>query len=79
MTKKLAVHPMNLSPRCGAKTRRGTECKCPAMANGKCKLHGGKSTGAPGNKNAWRHGLRSAEMASMRAMARAMRDSLKSI
>jgi hypothetical protein len=31
--------------RCGAKTRRGSECKCPAMANGRCRLHGGLSTG----------------------------------
>jgi hypothetical protein len=33
------------APRCGAKTRAGTSCKCPAMANGRCRLHGGKSTG----------------------------------
>lgn len=32
--------------KCGAKTRRGTECKDIAMANGRCKRHGGKSTGA---------------------------------
>ena len=30
---------------CGARTRRGSACRCPAMANGRCKLHGGKSTG----------------------------------
>jgi hypothetical protein len=33
------------APRCGAKTRRGTLCQCPAMANGRCRIHGGKSTG----------------------------------
>ncbi|WP_416194501.1 hypothetical protein [Sphingomonas sp. 10B4] len=28
----------------------------------RCKLHGGKSTGAPkGNKNSWKHGARSGE------------------
>lgn len=33
--------------RCGAKTRRGTECQRPAFKNnGRCELHGGKSTGA---------------------------------
>src|SRR5216683_4808653 len=32
--------------RCGAKTRRGTSCQCPAMKNGRCRLHGGLSTGA---------------------------------
>lgn len=31
--------------RCGAKTRRATRCQCPAMANGRCRLHGGLSTG----------------------------------
>jgi TatA/E family protein of Tat protein translocase len=31
--------------RCGAKRRRGTPCQCPAMANGRCRLHGGLSTG----------------------------------
>jgi len=33
--------------RCGAKTRRGTECQRPAYKrSGRCGLHGGKSTGA---------------------------------
>jgi hypothetical protein len=31
--------------RCGAKNRRGFPCQCPAMSNGRCRLHGGKSTG----------------------------------
>lgn len=31
--------------RCEAKTRRGTLCQGPAMPNGRCRLHGGKSTG----------------------------------
>ena len=31
--------------RCNAKTRHGTPCQCPAMANGRCRLHGGLSTG----------------------------------
>jgi hypothetical protein len=31
--------------RCGAKTRRRTPCQCPAMQNGRCRLHGGLSTG----------------------------------
>lgn len=30
---------------CGAKTRKGTSCQCKAMANGRCKYHGGMSTG----------------------------------
>ena len=33
--------------RCGAKTRKGTPCQRPAYKrNGRCGLHGGKSTGA---------------------------------
>src|SRR5262249_52774776 len=39
--------PMHLSPRCGARTRRLTQCQSPAMPNGRCRMHGGKSTGAP--------------------------------
>jgi hypothetical protein len=31
--------------RCGAKNRKGTPCQCPAMRNGRCRLHGGLSTG----------------------------------
>lgn len=33
------------APHCGAKTRRGTLCKTRAMANGRCRMHGGLSTG----------------------------------
>ena len=32
--------------KCGAKTRAKTSCKSPAMKNGRCRMHGGKSTGA---------------------------------
>jgi hypothetical protein len=36
----------NLAPRCGAKARTtGCPCRAPAMKNGRCRLHGGKSTG----------------------------------
>ena len=56
---KLAMHR---SPRCGARTRKGeTACRSPAMANGRCRMHGGKSPGAPqGNVNALKHGRYSA-------------------
>ena len=44
--------------RCGAKTRSGARCKLPPMANGRCRMHGGTSTGAPpGNTNAVKHGF----------------------
>jgi hypothetical protein len=54
--------PMHLSRRCGARTRRGSGCQSPAMPNGRCRLHGGKSPGAPkGNKNSYIHGYYAAE------------------
>lgn len=41
--KALALHP-----RCGAHCRRtGNACRNPAMKNGRCRMHGGKSTGRP--------------------------------
>jgi len=33
-------------PRCGAKTRSGGSCGHYSMPNGRCRYHGGKSTGA---------------------------------
>jgi hypothetical protein len=54
--------PMHLSPRCGARTRSGSPCQSPAMPNGRCRMHGGKSPGAPNsNRNAFKHGLYTAE------------------
>lgn len=42
---------------CGAKTRAGHPCRNGPMSNGRCRMHGGKSTGAPkDNKNAVTHG-----------------------
>ncbi len=56
------------APRCGAKTRSGTPCRSPAMKNGRCRMHGGMSTGPrtkKGKKRArrgnWKHGKYSAE------------------
>ena len=39
--------PMHLSPRCGARTRSRNSCQSPAMPNGRCRMHGGMSPGAP--------------------------------
>ena len=42
---------------CLAKTRSGKPCQTAAMPNGRCRMHGGTSPGAPkGNKNAYKHG-----------------------
>jgi hypothetical protein len=30
---------------CGARTRNGRSCRGPAMTNGRCRMHGGPSTG----------------------------------
>jgi hypothetical protein len=38
-------HQLEELRRCGAKTRFGTPCRRPAMRNGRCRLHGGLSTG----------------------------------
>ncbi|MGA8291772.1 MAG: HGGxSTG domain-containing protein [Rhodoplanes sp.] len=32
--------PMHLSGRCGARTRSGSQCRSPAMPNGRCRMHG---------------------------------------
>ncbi len=59
------------APRCGAKTRKETPCMSPAMKNGRCRMHGGKSTGAPkGNQNAFKHGRYTAEVIEERRMVR---------
>ncbi|NBT79145.1 MAG: hypothetical protein EBT04_11950 [Betaproteobacteria bacterium] len=34
-----------LHPKCGARCRSGMPCKNSAMRNGRCRMHGGKSTG----------------------------------
>jgi len=60
-------------PRCGAQTRAGTLCQSPAMPNGRCRMHGGASTGprtteglARIRKARTRDGLYSAEMVELR-------------
>jgi hypothetical protein len=67
------------APRCGAKTRAGCSCRQPAMANGRCRFHGGKSTGprteagrARARSNRLVHGLRSAEIIALSAAAAAV-------
>lgn len=64
-----ALEKAQASPRCGSKTRKGSPCQSPAMANGRCRMHGGKSTGAPqGNQNAFKHGCYTAEALERKAM-----------
>jgi hypothetical protein len=71
----------NLAPRCGAKARTtGSACRAPAMKNGRCRLHGGKSTGPRTAEGLARmaaahttHGNYSAEGAPRRAERRHIR------
>lgn len=50
-------------PICGAKTRFASLCRNRPMANGRCRMHGGLSTGPKdttaleGNQNARKHGI----------------------
>jgi hypothetical protein len=69
--------------RCGAKTRAGGSCRQPAMVNGRCRFHGGTSTGprsetgrARARSNRLVHGLRSAEIIALSAAAAAAHRSL---
>ena len=42
--------------------KSGNRCQSPAMPNGRCRMHGGMSPGAPkGNRNALKHGRYTAE------------------
>lgn len=50
MTKPMqkALEALKLAPKCGAHCRTtGEPCKNAAMKNGRCRMHGGKSTGRP--------------------------------
>jgi hypothetical protein len=79
MHRKLKMHQ---SPRCEARTRSGKPCQSPSMPNGRCRMHGGLSPGAPkGNKNAFKHGHYTAEAVANRrafsALLRGMKDAAK--
>jgi uncharacterized protein YjcR len=41
------------------------------MPNGRCRMHGGTSPGAPkGNRNAWKHGFYSRQWKELRSLAK---------
>lgn len=52
---KVQLKNIRTAPRCGARTRAGGACQCPALRQrNRCRLHGGGSPGAPrglGNGN----------------------------
>ena len=58
MTGPRRFEAMLASPRCGAKTRKGTPCSSPTVkGKRRCRMHGGAAgSGAPkGNRNALKH------------------------
>ena len=73
-------------PACGARTRSGAPCRALAMKNGRCRMHGGSSTGpktAAGKARqraaATKHGSWSAEGQKMREMIRELKARTKRI
>ncbi|MGU3536806.1 HGGxSTG domain-containing protein [Methylobacterium sp. A54F] len=75
------------APRCGARRRGGGSCLQPAMPNGRCRLHGGKSTGpvtAAGKERSrlsgWRHGHYTKEaVAERRAARQTLREAIRAL
>jgi len=65
----LALVRANAAPRCGARSKRtGLPCRAAAMPNGRCRVHGGKSTGPRtpeglerSRRANWKHGYYSRE------------------
>src|SRR6266566_3158757 len=74
-----ALLKANAAPRCGARSKRtGKPCRGAAMPNGRCKLHGGKSTGPRtmeglerSRRANWKHGHFSREAKAQRSRLRA--------
>ena len=74
-----ALRKANAAPRCGARSKRtGKPCQGAAMPNGRCKLHGGKSTGPRtpeglerSRRANWKHGHFSREAKAERSRVRA--------
>ena len=56
MKNKWKGPPHGEIPRCRAKTRAGGNCGQYAMKNGRCRYHGGKSTGALDPHRPLKHG-----------------------
>jgi len=82
--KNLKINPMQSpSPtprRCGARTRRGTPCPTPAMPNGRCRMHGGRSPGAPkGNRRALKQGRYTAEAKARRRVIAALLRNMRAL
>jgi hypothetical protein len=80
-----ALVKANAAPRCGTRSKRtGLPCRAAAMPNGRCKVHGGKSTGPRtpeglerSRRANWKHGYychkAKAERSRVRAATLALR------
>ena len=80
------VTEAQLSGCCGAKTRAGGRCGQVAMRNGRCHLHGGKSTGprtADGIERLraarTKHGWRGQDGRQLRAMIRQLKQASREL
>ena len=63
-----ALDALRLAPKCEAHCRTtSAPCKNASMANGRCRMHGGKSTGRPVT-----HGQRTKEAKANRQAAKAV-------
>ena len=76
----MSIASARAAPRCLAKTRAGGACQGPAMANGRCRMHGGKSTGprtaeglARMRAAVTKHGAFSGDTTELRALIRTLR------
>ncbi len=76
----LEVSADSAAATCGARTRGGLPCRNLPMRNGRCRMHGGASTGSKTASGlvrvrtaAWVHGGRSREMTEFRRRMRELR------
>jgi len=66
------LRPMHASPRCGARTRVAGSCRAPAMRNGRCRMHGGRSRSGTAHGR-YRHGRATREAIAMRQYVTALK------
>jgi hypothetical protein len=70
-----ALEALAKHPKCGAQCKQSDgKCKNAAMANGRCRLHGGKSTGRPKT-----HGQTTKASKALRNEVRKTLDNLRSL
>ena len=74
-----AREALALHPKCGAHCRTtGNSCRNPAMKNGRCRMHGGKSTGRSIIHGRYR-GAKKKQYAQARRLLATLKDMLTSL